>query len=192
MKTRKLLFTLAFALTLSAAQYARAIPTVTINDLTGPIVVSSSGFSTFTSARIDGNPEAVWWYGTFTPSLASLNPATAAGIWTDPGSKNISDEFVVAVAAGVAYGVFLSDPATVPVSVTIPLPGGAVTLPIPTSVSISTETGKPTQISPDPTVVSVSATSSVPDNGNTILMLGFGLLAIGGISSRLRRNARAD
>jgi len=161
---------------------ANSIPTVTINDTTGPITVThSSGFSSFASGTIGGNPEAIWWYGT----ANNLGTGTSSGIWTEPGSSKISDEFYVSSSTlmiggvpigGMAYGVFLSDPAVLPSTFTIP--GTSIVIDLSKiGFTSSVETGTPTQISPT-SALSVIATSSVPDGGSTLILLGLGMGAI--------------
>jgi hypothetical protein len=174
-----------------------AIPIVTINDTTGPITVTgSSSFLTFTSATVPGYPEAVWWYGTVSPVTTSLGFGTKAGIWTEPGSSKVSDEYLVVSQGTYAFGLFLSDPSTVPVSSIQSIVNG---LGLGSSINVAqllgtagttAETGKPTQISPT-TGLSVLATSSVPDGGSTVLLLGSVLVVMAGLSRRFARSAKS-
>lgn len=157
------------------------IPTVTINDTAGPIVVTGTGFSsdggTFQTGLINNNPEAIWWVGTVNPFIASLGLGSSKGIWTDPGSTKISDEYFVISLGMIAGGIFLSDPSTLPTSVTLP---GLGTFDFSKYSTTSVESGLPTQISPSPDHLAVYASSSVPDGGSTIILLGLGLLGMGG------------
>jgi hypothetical protein len=173
----------------SLVQQATAIPVVNINDTTGPITVTGSGFVSFSSGTIGGNPEAVWWLGTVNPLVSNLGVGTKYGIWTEPGSTQISDEFVVSTLGAVAGGVFLSDPAIVPTSFAIP-GFGTIDLSKFTSRSTSVETGLPTQISPDPTRLSVWAVSSVPDGASTSLLLGLSLTGMACLRRWLPRTSR--
>src|SRR5579864_4549569 len=143
---------------LGLAYQADAIPTVTITDLNGPITVTpSGGVSGFSFGNIGGSTEAVWWCGT----IGNLSTTFNSGIWTEPGSSKASDGFIVGTFMGKAFGVFFSDPATLPA--TFQIPGTSIIVPLsagPTSV----ETGLPTQISGNPGVLSVLATSSIPES----------------------------
>ena len=173
MKNVKGILTLTVAAGLGVGYQANAksvsIPTVNISDTAGPITVTSSGFTSFSSGFISGNPEAIWW----TATGKNLGTGIASGIWTEPGSSTISDEFLVVTLGTSAYGIFLSDPALLPTSFTIP-GGGTIDL-TKYNFSSSVETGQPTQISPTSSLLSVMATSSVPDGGSTIILLGLGM-----------------
>jgi len=169
---------------LGLAFQADAIPTVTINDLSGPITVTaSSGISGFAYGNIGGSSEAVWWCGT----IANLSYSLNSGLWTEPGSSKVSDEFVVGTFMGKAFGVFFSDPAKLPT--TFQIPGTSITIPL-FGGSTSAETGGPTQISGNPAVLSVIATSGVPDGGSTIMLLGLGFIGVVSVAGRISRSLK--
>src|SRR5690242_21451113 len=94
------LVSLVVGLGLGLESRANAIPTVNIDDATGPITVTGTGFTSFSSGTIAGNSEAVWWCGTG----VNLGWGTKAGIWTEPGSSAVSDEFYIVDLGSVAYG----------------------------------------------------------------------------------------
>lgn len=156
----------------SRANPITSIPTVNIDDTTGPITVTSSGFKSFSSGTIAGNSEAIWWCATG----SNLGMGVSSGIWTEPGNSTVSDEFYVVSLGTAAYGFFLSDPAVVPTTFTITVKGVPVLIDL-TKIGFTTsaETGLATQISPTPTLMSVMAASGVPDGGNTLILLGLGM-----------------
>lgn len=151
----------------------QAIPTVTIDDTQGSITVSGSGFASFQTGTIDGNPEAIWWYGT--SLTGDLGLGSKSGVWLEPGTSTISDKFTVVAALGVAYGIFLSDTTELPATFTIPDISIRVRL-SDLQGEESTEAGSPTEISPVPNMLSVLAASSVPDAASTGWLLGLSLL----------------
>jgi hypothetical protein len=156
------------------ATRSSAIPVVNISDVTGPVSVTGSGFMSFTSGLINGNPEAIWWLGAVNPLSGGLSVTSGSGAWTKPGSSQISDVYAIFTGGLLAGGIFISDPKNLPSTFTIP---GGPTIDL-TKLGIATpETGLPTQISPNGRQLSVIATSSVPDGGSTSLLLGMGLLA---------------
>jgi len=172
--------------TLTVGFQSLANPVININDTTGPITVTGAGFASFNSGSIGGNSEAVWWYATGN----NLGFGTTSGIWKDPGSSKISDEYYVVSLGTVTYGIFLSDPSTVPSSFLIP----GTLLP----VNLSSVFGSQSVVEPQgaanisPTSgLNVWATSSVPDAGSTLLLLasGIGVLlwCARGFSNSLRK-----
>jgi len=159
-----------------------AIPTVTIDGTKGPVTVAGTGFSSFDSGAI-GNSGAVWWYG-----LASnLGLGSKSGVWTVPGSSQVSSEFLVVAGLGVAYGVFISDPSGLPTSVTIPDTGIKIDL-SKFLGGTSVNPGQLTEISPDPKQLSVQAASRVADGGSTVILLGLGLIALAWLARRFSRS----
>jgi hypothetical protein len=186
MKTARTRFFVCLIGSLLTKQEAEALPLVTIQDNESSVSVTGQGFTSFQTGTIDGLPTAVWWYGTLNPLTGSFGLGTRSGIWVDPSTSHVSDKFLVVAALGVAYGVFLSEPFPVPASFHIP--NTTIRIDLASFSEKDSETGRPTELSPNPDLLSVQAVTA-PDVQATALLLVLGLSALRAYSAarRLRR-----